>query len=684
VPSPPRYRFASVAVALFGFSLMVCGQIILADTDQGVAFAGRVLGRFGPTATSFLIGTFGRGVALALGLLLCGALLVAITIGVPTPQAEPLRGAALPARIRQVARGRAAVAGVFVLVSLVSLSRPNPATTSMILWLAALAAVFTVMRALDRARSVGLGNPFCKREWVLLAALVAADLFLVAHDLRHYRWAGTPDESFFFMTAKEIAEGRLQRFPLGDEGVFGYHPILSSYYQAAFMRVFGMDVFGWRFSSAAALAISLPFLYLLTREIWSPRAGWIAAVLFAVAQPAVGFAHLGYNNVQVYPVILASLAVLAWSIRCRSTAGVYLAGIIAGAGFYTFYPARLAPLLALLLLWSLGRQSLNIMRTQLCALVIGILLSGLPMLIHPEKLVGNMLRQTAFMSDGHGFSWHGILTSVGLQPDRLRKIGSDWLQSIFYAQWSRSGWNFEWNPVVDPVMAALSVVGLWLGIVALWRRAGARFVMPAYVLTAFAVGAVSQYEVPPLTRLLTLVPFTAMLAAIALDQTMTRATSPGKWVLPIKLAGWGLVAAAVLWNVKALHRSIYDVHYGYGNGTTSELVRLTQALPRGARVVYVQNADNDSYNVDYVLHEYAIGERTTYVRPFGPRALTALDAISPPFAVVYDLKRAQEVQAIEQSLERRFPDAVWHDSAPGKRWNLRYASVPAGLIPAPQ
>src|SRR3989338_5308094 len=100
------------------------------------------------------------------------------------------------------------------------------------------------------------------------------------------------------------------------------------------MKVFGVNVFGWRMSSVVALVVSLPFLYLLGREVWSYRAGMIAAVLLGSAQLAVGFSHLGYNNNQVYPVMFGSLGILAWSIRRRSLAGHYLAGTISGLGFY--------------------------------------------------------------------------------------------------------------------------------------------------------------------------------------------------------------------------------------------------------------------------------------------------------------------------------------------------------------
>jgi hypothetical protein len=288
--------------------------------------------------------------------------------------------------------------------------------------------------------------------------------------------------------------------------------------------------------------------------------------------------------------------------------------------------------------------------------------------------MAHMLGQTSFgvgRTDWSGL-WQGAV---------LSKVMQQWVLSVLYAQWSKCGWNFEWLPVVDPVVAASAVVGLCLALVALARHSRARFLPPAYLGVALVVGAFSPYDCPPLTRLLTLAPFTAMLAAIALDRFMERSAALTKprigW-----LFGIGLVAAAVVWNLAALHRSMYREHHGYGQGTTGELIRLALELPTDCWVVYIQNNENDSYNVDQILDEYRLGERSTYIRPFGPRVDDTLASQTPPFAVIYDLHREEETRAVEAALARRFPDAGWVDSAPGEPWNLRASFVVNRVPPA--
>ena len=81
-----------------------------------------------------------------------------------------------------------------------------------------------------------------------------------------------------------------------------------------------------------------------------------------------------------------------------------------------------------------------------------------------------------------------------------------------------------------------------------------------------AVGAVSSYDCPPRAGLLPLAPFGAMLAAVALDRLMERTAT-----LTIPRVGWlvggGLVIAAVVWNLAALHRTVAEA-YGWRRDNT--------------------------------------------------------------------------------------------------------------------
>ena len=139
--------------------------------------------------------------------------------------------------------------------------------------------------------------------------------------------------------------------------------------------------------------------------------------------------------------------------------------------------------------------------------------------------------------------------------------------------------------------------------------------------------------------------------------------------------GGALVLIAVVWNVAALRYNVYTHYHGYGDGTTSELLRIAQTLPHDWRIVYVQTNDTLMSSVDQVFAQYGMGDRITYLRPYNATVTERLAALVPPFVVSYDLRRPAERQAIEEQLTQRFPGVPWRDSDAGRPWNLRYFSV---------
>jgi len=483
-----------------------------------------------------------------------------------------------------------------------------------------------------------------------VALLVALSFGLSLHDLTHWRWSGTPDEAHFFNAAKTIATGALEPFLFSEHGVFDIHPILSSEYQALFMRVFGPTAFGWRLSSAAAVALAVACLYLLARRLWGAGAAIAAALLFATTPLVVGFAHLGYNNTQVYPIVIGSLALVAGGARLER---LYLAGFVAGLGFYTFYPARLAPLLGLLLGFFLGVFAIRgDGRRRALAFVCGCVLSIAPaVMLLPESL-----------------DKVSALTNLGGDPS---VIAAHWLKAVLYPVYFENPHHFQWTPIVDPISGPLCLLGLIL-CMANGRSGADRFLASAYLLSALLVGATSHHERPPLTRLLFLSPFAAMLAAVAL-QRVTGVVDRRVGRSPARAGAALLVAFAALWGVLELQYNVRYRYHGCGDGTTTEAVRIASTMPPNAKIVYLQRSGSTMLMVDSVFDQYGMAERLIYGQGFDDEAKRALEEIEPPYIVINALEDGEGRKAIEAIVERRFPGRGWEESAPGQPWNLRYS-----------
>jgi len=659
-----RRTFISRVLLILGGGLIVAGQKMLAQFDAAVAF---LAGHFnpGPALLCALNDILPCGVALGYVAVGLGGLLVATAIGLPPAPPEPESAPATHAGGRRWEVALLAIAiGLAALGSVLSI-RTQTGTWPLLLWLATFLLPLLAMLTIDRRRGTSFGNPFPQRwEWLAMFLLVALDLVLVGHDMTHWRWAGTPDETDFFGVAKSIATGASGRPLLSEAGVFMFQPVLSSLYPAIFMFVFGVNVFAWKLSSAVALAGSLPFVYLVTRELWNRRTAMMAAAFLGSAQLAVGFAHFGYNNVQVYLVIAGALGTLAWAHRRQSLCGHYLAGCIAGLGFYTYYTARVVAPLLFLLIWTgdgfpLARHA----RRQTAALTLGLGLTILPIFSDLGTLLHNML-QLAITPE-----------QASTPAATVARVFKHWLLSIVHGLWYPGPHHFQSNPIDDPISGTLAVVGFCLCVLG-WRRANGAFLAGAYLLSTFLVGATSQHFRPPLTRLLFLSPLTAMLAAVAADQLLRALLGTTETRQRIaSVAACGLVGAVVAWNIASLGDDVRNLHHGYGRGTTSELIKMTEHLPARCRIIFIQLTEDQDGLVPLVMDEYGMNERLIYRRDLDPPTIATLRTAPPPFVVFADIADPQSMTKLEATMAERFPAGVWQASDPGQPWNLRYFDV---------
>jgi 4-amino-4-deoxy-L-arabinose transferase-like glycosyltransferase len=146
-----------------------------------------------------------------------------------------------------------------------------------------------------------------------------------------------PDEGSFWENARAIALRQFQP-AFFDSGVYTF-PIASTIYQGWMMRLFGVNLWGWRFASVLAGVSALIPLYLLGKE-WFGRRVAIASAILMLANPYfLSFARLGYNNSQA--LLPVTLAVYLWALGSRKGSYFYLwlAGLVAGLGFYTYSAA---------------------------------------------------------------------------------------------------------------------------------------------------------------------------------------------------------------------------------------------------------------------------------------------------------------------------------------------------------
>jgi len=222
---------------------------------------------------------------------------------------------------------------------LAQLGNHDFSSVSIIFWLASL-LTFSLLfwkREHDSSADLRLNLDWLDGAWMFL--LFALGIGIGAYLLRDIPTYLIPDEGSFWETARSIATKEYQP-SFFDFGVYSF-PVASSIFQGWVARLTGINLWGWRFSSVLAASLSIYPLYMLARELFNRRLA-IAACVVMIANPYyLAFARLGYNNSQsLFPVLLA-VYFLVIGLRGKRFFYLWLAGLSAGLGFYTYFSSWL-------------------------------------------------------------------------------------------------------------------------------------------------------------------------------------------------------------------------------------------------------------------------------------------------------------------------------------------------------
>ena len=332
----------------------------------------------------------------------------------------------------------------------------------------------------------------------LMALFIAINLY----DLQNWYYSAIGDEFLFFEHAKHITEEGVTR-PFSQEGVYNKHPVMSSVFQAAVMKVFGSNYFGWTLSETLNATATLPGIYLLGYAFGGRKAASVSAALFASSHFIFAFSHVGYNNLSSLPVAVWSLALFVLGWRKGNPLLLYAAGIVAGLGFYTHYSGR--AMLPIMLMFTLTAGSPRRL-LELWPLFFGFVLTVAPtFVVEQEQVFTRMFSQIV-----GGYS--EVVT--GSTGDRILNNIEINLPAFNYNSTVHS---YVYGPLLDPVSAALAAMGIGFALGHI-RIPSLRLLLIWFGVAAFMTGVLSPYPHVAITRLAFAVPPLALLAGILAGQ----------------------------------------------------------------------------------------------------------------------------------------------------------------------
>lgn len=513
MPLPPALLRATLRLG--GIALVAAGQVLILRLEPAVSIS------FSADLSRYLQLSIPNldNVLAALPLVLVGMLLFGLSL--PAPAAPPAESAPsavrLSPRVFGLSGGGLALTGGLLgaLLSLfgwlllrLSLGDARPALG--LVWLGCLALLLALLLAVDRRSGAALAPGLGRGEWLALAGLLGLHLLIGTYRLGNLPNSIVGDEGSFWDNALLLARRENEPSPFG-LGVYSY-PVLSSYYQAALLRLFGPSMWSWRFSSVLAGALALPPTYLLARELCGRRVALVASAVLLTLPYMLAFERLGYNNIHALAPVALSLYLLYSGLRRQSALYLGLGGVAGGLGFYTYTAGRLGAVVAVLFLTyllgarllrrpaALGPASLG--HLALLGAIFGLagLITALPHLVYGHAQDPGLLRYKTLESlFPNAFYAHDVFGDAEIfrdhppveidtqtffyRPDLYaRLVARGALRTLLVFQHSRL--VFE-HYVYGPLAGTSSVIFYLLGLAA----ALARLRRPAYVLLLLWFGS---------------------------------------------------------------------------------------------------------------------------------------------------------------------------------------------------
>ncbi len=400
-------------------------------------------------------------------------------------------------------------------------------------------------------------------EALLVLAIAGTFIGINVRDIDSWRYAGIGDEGTFYdFGQRALTDKTLNWF--SQAGPYGYHPVLSSAWHALNMKVFGSGLFGWKMASVTAIVVTLPAFFWLMREMAGPRAALFGTLVIGASHYLFSYAHTGYNNVFPIPVTVLALACFVSGLKRSSLTLLFLAGALAGLGFYTFYSSRVVIGVIALGIVVLPRRQWS--TSLVVTVAAGFVFMALPIFANDRwDVIDEMLNQSATNADQTLWG-----KALGNAPRTFLAFN--------YNPWNH---HYVAGALMDEISAVLAVAGLFFAIrnVGDWSQ---RLLLLWFLGAASATGVFYVYDFVAISRLHYVLPPAAAFAGLAIDGLISqveRLLSRGGPSFALVTAVLALLAP-VLFFVNGRHFFVYSARH---NPTRAETVVIREmASPRCA------------------------------------------------------------------------------------------------------
>lgn len=486
------------------------------------------------------------------------------------------------------------------------------------------------------------------------AVLVAA--FAPLYLARAYRWpvqVGSDEVSIMTNAQRYATLDGVDLFGVSD--YLGHPAALLVALGKVGGLVGGVDLLHMRLVHGALGLMTIAASYALFRQL-QPRAwAMFAACVIGLSHSFLMISRMAMRENTCVLLEVVALALLVSGLRHGHRLLSFLGGVMAGAGFYVYYPARFT-----IVIWAVfalavalfGRSAISPgrLRRAAVAAAMGFVLVATPILVAehrapPEQVA---LQRHALLiypearatQQGWVFAsseWEGIRQNVvwGLTALNNRVVDHSWI----YVNPSHG--------FLDPLSGILLWIGVALTAAAVFRRREDPW--PLLALCGFAIlwlsFALLVNKAPNYTRLLAILPFVALLATTAVrflaEMSGRLARRAGLRHAPhvVAAAAAGCLLLLTAWNL-SIARDYIDIGTKHGDliGNTGRYIESQRDDP--AKTFHLATNDTEPYRYyDWGYPEIwkerlgiFTADRARVGEVISPDALARFTA-PPPFAV---------------------------------------------------
>ncbi|MFT3890407.1 MAG: glycosyltransferase family 39 protein [Anaerolineales bacterium] len=323
-------------------------------------------------------------------------------------------------------------------------------------------------------------------RWALLivAALALAFFF------RFYRTGSVPPEPFSDQAEKildvyDVSQGQTHIFFTRNTG----REAFQMYWTLLVANVFhtGLSFFSLKLGTAILGFLTLPFIYLLGKEIGGKRVGLFALILTGVGYWPNVISRIGLRF-PLYPLFAApTLFFLIRGLRTRNRNDFLLSGLFLGIGLHGYSPMRIVPfvVIAAFIIYWLHAQSKGARRE----LPLWLVMLGLTALF----VFLPLLRYWMDNPDTFGFRAFSRLSSIETpitQPVSTIFASNVWKGLKMYNFDDGEIWvnSIPHRPALDVVSAALFIIGVVLVLV--------RYIRNRHWLDLFLLVSIPLLQLP--------------------------------------------------------------------------------------------------------------------------------------------------------------------------------------------